>query len=60
MPGVTPEGEYSKCRWAPKLRPVLPTFPIFCPAVTCWPTFTSVLLMCAYRVEEPSAARMTT
>ena len=37
----------SKCRWLPVLSPVLPTYPITCPAVTASPAVTAVCVMWA-------------
>ena len=43
---ATPLTRISQCRWAPVLRPVLPTMPITSPAATCWPTCTLISLRC--------------
>ena len=48
----------SKCRWKPVLSPVLPTYPITCPAVTASPAVTAVCVMWAYRVDKPAPFRV--
>ena len=50
----------SKCTCGPVERPVLPLSAIGSPCSTFWPTFTSSLLLCAYRVSLPSAWLITT
>ena len=48
-----------KCRWAPNDWPVLPTLPICCPRVTCWPAETKMAEECMYFVMRPLPWEMT-